>query len=83
MSQDPREMLEQYRATTTAQFKTVVNGFNKLGLADRDELTFYVVSYMTNQYAELIGHVQMLTREVAMLQQMVRSLTGSPQGKPN
>ena len=77
MSQDPKEMLDQYRATTTPQFAPLIEGFKKMSLAERDELCFFIVSYMASQYAALL-------REYQALQNMVRRLgIGDDPGKPN
>lgn len=48
------DMLEQYRATTTPQFREQVEAFKKMTLAERDELLFYMTAYMANQYAALL-----------------------------
>ena len=54
MTQSVRDMLEQYRNTTSAEFRPLVEDFKKMSLAERDELLFYMVSYMTQQYAGVL-----------------------------
>ena len=49
------EMLVSYRETTTPEFKAQVEAFRRMSLAERDELLFYMVSYMANQYAQLLA----------------------------
>ena len=48
------EMLVSYRETTTPEFKLQVEAFKKMSLAERDELLFYMCSFMAAQYAELL-----------------------------
>ena len=48
------EMLRQYRATCTPDFREHIDAFNKMSLSERDELMFFMVAYMANQYAALI-----------------------------
>ena len=49
------EMLASYRETTTPEFKVQVEAFKRMSLAERDELLFYMCSYMANQYAQLLA----------------------------
>jgi hypothetical protein len=49
------DMLAQYRATTTPEFREQVDAFKAMSLAERDELLFYVSAYMANQYAALLN----------------------------
>jgi len=52
------DMLAQYRATATPEFKAQVDAFKSMSLAERDELMFYMVGYMANQYAALMQMLQ-------------------------
>jgi hypothetical protein len=77
MAQDPKEMLDQYRATTTPQFAPLIEGFKKMSLAERDELLFFVSMFMAQQYTALL-------REYQALQDTFRRLgIGGDPGKPN
>lgn len=71
MSQDPKEMLEQYRAMISPDLKPTVEAYKKMSLAERDELCFFVCLYMAQQYAALLRMIHGMPT------------TDPPPGKPN
>ena len=57
----PEEMLDQYRRMSGPEMKLLVESFKKLSNGDRDELMYYGMLYIAQQYAAVLTHLERIS----------------------